>query len=48
MTTAADASMLNPLALFLEADPVVKAIMVGLVVASLWSWAVIIDKALRF
>ena len=49
MTTAADASMmLNPVALFMEADPVVKAIMIGLVVASLWSWAVIIDKAVRF
>ncbi|WP_332656816.1 protein TolQ [Brevundimonas sp.] len=49
MTTPAEASMmLNPVALFLEADPVVKAIMVGLVVASLWSWAVIIDKAVKF
>ena len=49
MTIAAEASsMLNPLALFMEADPVVKAIMVGLVIASLWSWAVIIDKAVRF
>ncbi|NJC40202.1 biopolymer transport protein TolQ [Brevundimonas alba] len=49
MTTAADASMmLNPIALFVEADPVVKAIMIGLAIASLWSWAVIIDKAVRF
>ena len=48
MTLAADASMLNPVTLFLEADIVVKAVMLGLVVASLWSWAVIIDKALRF
>lgn len=49
MTIAAEAStMLNPLALFMEADPVVKAIMIGLVVASLWSWAVILDKAVRF
>ena len=49
MTIAADASMMmNPVTLFLEADPVVKAIMVGLAVASLWSWAVIIDKAVRF
>ena len=49
MTIAAEAStMLNPVSLFLEADPVVKAIMIGLVVASLWSWAVIIDKAVRF
>ncbi|MBF0665209.1 MAG: protein TolQ [Brevundimonas sp.] len=48
MTIAAEASMLNPLTLFLAADPVVKAIMVGLAVASLWSWAVILDKAVRF
>ena len=49
MTIAAEASsMLNPVTLFLEADPVVKAIMVGLAVASLWSWAVIIDTAGRF
>ena len=49
MTIAAEAStMLNPVTLFLEADPVVKAIMVGLVLASLWSWAVILDKAVRF
>lgn len=47
--TIADASMMmNPLTLFMEADPVVKAIMIGLAVASLWSWAVIIDKAVRF
>ena len=49
MTIAAEAStMLNPLALFMEADLGVKAVMIGLVVASLWSWAVIIDKAVRF
>ncbi|MDI6626023.1 MAG: Tol-Pal system subunit TolQ, partial [Brevundimonas sp.] len=49
MTPPAEASMmLNPVALFLAADPVVKAVMIGLVVASLWSWAVIIDKAFRF
>ena len=49
MTTAAEAStMLNPLVLFMEADLVVKAIMVGLAIASVWSWAVIIDKAVRF
>ena len=48
MTIAADASMMNPVTLFMEADIVVKAIMVGLAIASLWSWAVIIDKAIRF
>ena len=48
MTTAAEASMINPVALFLEADIVVQAIMIGLAIASLWSWAVIVDKAMRF
>jgi biopolymer transport protein TolQ len=48
MTTPVDASMLNPVELFLAADWVVKAVMAGLAVASLWSWAVIIDKAFRF
>lgn len=48
MTIAADASILNPVTLFMEADFVVKGIMVGLALASVWSWAVIIDKAFRF
>ena len=48
MTTPADAAMLNPVELFLTADWVVKAVMVGLAGASIWSWAVIIDKAARF
>ena len=43
-----DASILNPVTLFMEADVVVKAVMVGLAAASLWSWAVIVDKAFRF
>jgi biopolymer transport protein TolQ len=48
MTTPADAAMLNPVELFMTADWVVKAVMVGLAGASVWSWAVIIDKAARF
>ncbi len=40
--------MINPVTLFAQADIVVQAIMIGLAVASLWSWAVIIDKAMRF
>jgi biopolymer transport protein TolQ len=36
------------LTLFLRADWVVKAVMVGLGVASLWSWTVILDKSFRF
>ncbi len=33
--------------LFLRADWVVKAVLVGLAFASIWSWAVIIDKLFR-
>jgi biopolymer transport protein TolQ len=35
------------LAVFLRADWVVKAVLVGLGLASLWSWTVIIDKLFR-
>ncbi|MHA7871791.1 MAG: MotA/TolQ/ExbB proton channel family protein, partial [Hyphococcus sp.] len=34
--------------LFLRADPVVKTVMGILVLSSVWSWAVIIDKSLTF
>jgi biopolymer transport protein TolQ len=34
--------------LFMHADWVVRGVLVGLAVASLWSWAVIIDKFFRF
>ena len=34
-------------ATFLRADPVVKAVMIGLAGASLWSWTVIIDRLFR-
>ncbi len=33
---------------FLRADPVVKLVMIGLTLASLWSWAIILDKLVRF
>jgi biopolymer transport protein TolQ len=36
------------LAVFLRADWVVKGVMIGLALASLWSWTVIIDKLCRF
>jgi biopolymer transport protein TolQ len=38
----------NIIHLFAEADWVVKLVMIGLGLASLWSWAVIIDKTVRF
>jgi len=34
--------------LFLEADPVVKGVMLILAVASVWSWAIAVDKWLQF
>ncbi len=34
--------------LFLEADPVVKGVMLSLGIASLWSWTVAVDKWLHF
>ncbi|HZZ90109.1 MAG TPA: protein TolQ [Caulobacteraceae bacterium] len=38
----------NIIHLFAAADWVVKLVMIGLGLASLWSWAVIIDKTVRF
>src|SRR5690606_28882243 len=38
---------LSMLGLFLQADIVVKAVMVILLLASFWSWAVIFDKVMR-
>ena len=36
------------ISIFMRADWVVKAVMLGLTMASLWSWAVILDKLFRF
>jgi biopolymer transport protein TolQ len=38
----------NVVHLFMSADWVVKIVLIGLALASLWSWAVIIDKVARF
>jgi biopolymer transport protein TolQ len=38
---AADAATLSPIALFLQADIIVKAVMIGLLAASIYVWAVI-------
>ncbi len=45
MLTTADA--MSPWALFLEADLVVKAVMIGLMLASIWSWAIIFERSRR-
>ena len=38
---------MSPVALFMEADIVVKAVIVGLLLASIWTWAIIVGHALR-
>jgi biopolymer transport protein TolQ len=38
---------MSPLALFLQADFVVKAVIVGLLLASIWTWAIIVGHALK-
>ncbi len=43
--TGADMSLL---ALFMQAHIVVKIVMIGLILASVWSWAIIIDKVLLY
>jgi biopolymer transport protein TolQ len=45
--TAVSPESFNFIALFLRADWVVKLVMAGLAIASLWSWTVIIDKSFR-
>ncbi|MDQ2893687.1 MAG: protein TolQ [Pseudomonadota bacterium] len=37
-----DAAMMSPVALFLQADWVVKIVMAGLLIASTWTWALIV------
>lgn len=37
----------SPLGLFLEADIVVKLVMIGLLLASIWTWAIIISFGLK-
>jgi biopolymer transport protein TolQ len=43
-----DPDSFSALSIFLRADWVVKSVMIGLAAASLWSWAIIIDKLFRF
>ncbi len=45
ISPAADISLIT---LFLQAHIVVQAVIIGLVLASIWSWAIIIDKSLLF
>ena len=40
-------SLLSPVTLFMNADIVVKVVMVGLVLASIWTWAIILGHGFR-
>ena len=42
-----DPASMSPLALFLQADIVVKSVMIGLLLASIWTWAIIIGNGMR-
>ncbi len=43
-TAATPDVSLSPVKLFLEADIVVQAVMVGLILASIWTWAIIVSQ----
>jgi biopolymer transport protein TolQ len=47
ISAATVAHSLSPVDLFLQSDSIVKTVMVLLVIASAWGWAVILDKEIR-
>ena len=48
LTGALAPTNFSALAIFMRGDFVVKGVLLGLMLASLWSWTVIIDKLFRF
>jgi biopolymer transport protein TolQ len=44
---ATTGSTMSPIALFMQADIVVKVVMVGLLLASIWTWTIIVVQWLR-
>ena len=46
-TFEATGDMMSPLTLFLNADAVVKVVMLGLLAASIWTWGIIFTHSLR-
>jgi biopolymer transport protein TolQ len=42
-----DAATMSPIGLFLQADWIVRAVMIGLLLASLWTWAIILTFGWR-
>ena len=47
LSLSTDPTTMSPVALFLQADLVVKGVMVLLLLASVWTWAIIIASMLR-
>lgn len=47
LMAAAAPARLDPLKLFLDADIVVQLVMIGLVLASIWTWTIIVSFSLR-
>lgn len=48
LTLAAPAHDMSILGLFMQAGWIVKTVMIGLLLASIWSWAIIIDKSMAY
>jgi len=46
LAVSASASALSPIALFQQADIVVKTVMVGLLLASVWTWTIIVSGSM--
>ena len=44
---AAAPTRLNPLDLFIQADIIVQAVMVGLILASIWVWTIVVSFSMR-
>jgi biopolymer transport protein TolQ len=42
-----DAATLSPVALFLQADIIVKIVMIGLLLASIWTWSIIVSHSMK-
>ena len=47
MSLSTDPTTMSPVALFLQADLVVKGVMVSLLLASVWTWAIIVASWMK-
>ena len=47
LSVGATAGNFSPFMLFMEADIVVKAVMIGLLLASVWTWTIIVSFAMN-